>query len=67
MNHDMTHCDGEGCMLRESCRRYHAHLEYQGDEGLKALMAVPYCEAAECTACGNRLYDRGHDIRATLI
>lgn len=27
MNHDITHCNGEGCPCRETCRRYHAHLD----------------------------------------
>lgn len=27
MNHDITHCAGEGCTRRGTCHRYMAHLD----------------------------------------
>lgn len=27
MNHDITHCAGEGCTRRGKCHRYFAHLD----------------------------------------
>lgn len=48
MRHDCIHCNGDGCMLRETCMCYKAHLEYQADEGLKAVLSVPYIESGEC-------------------
>jgi len=29
MIHDITHCKGEGCELRDTCERYLAHLMLQ--------------------------------------
>lgn len=29
MNHDILHCDGLNCKLRDNCHRYLAHLEAQ--------------------------------------
>jgi len=29
MNHDILHCDGLNCKLRDNCHRYLAHLEVQ--------------------------------------
>ena len=30
MNHDLIHCDGLECPLKEKCVRYKAHLELKG-------------------------------------
>jgi hypothetical protein len=27
MNHDITHCNGEGCPVCGTCHRYQAHLD----------------------------------------
>lgn len=27
MTHDITHCTGIGCLIKEGCFRYQAHLE----------------------------------------
>lgn len=29
MIHDIAHCQGNGCPIRETCFRYQAHLEVQ--------------------------------------
>ena len=62
MNHDISHCKGDGCMLRESCMHYQAHLEYQSDEKLKATIAVPYCEESECLQHDYQLYWKTYAI-----
>ena len=53
MNHAISHCRGEGCMLRDTCMHYQAHLEYQADEHLKASIAVPYNDESECLLNGS--------------
>lgn len=35
MIHDIAHCTGLGCSLRETCHRYKAHLEAQ-------KLCIPY-------------------------
>lgn len=32
MNHDISHCTGTGCQVKESCIRFLAHQELQGME-----------------------------------
>lgn len=32
MTHDIVHCTGEGCQIKESCIRFLAHQELQGME-----------------------------------
>ena len=27
MNHDITHCNGEGCPVSKTCLRYKAHID----------------------------------------
>lgn len=27
MNHDITHCNGDGCPAKETCHRYKAYLD----------------------------------------
>lgn len=56
MNHGMAHCKGDGCMMRNTCLRYQAHLDYEADEQLKATMAVPYHDENECLPKGYSLY-----------
>jgi hypothetical protein len=63
MNHDMAHCKGDGCMMNNTCRRYHAHLEYQADTKLQKEKAVPYCDESECLPRGYALYMKGYDNR----
>lgn len=29
MQHDITHCNNNNCLVKESCYRYQAHLEAQ--------------------------------------
>ncbi len=64
MNHDITHCKGEGCMLRESCMRYQAHLEYHAHPEMVAAIGVPYCDENECLMTGQKLYWETYDLRA---
>jgi len=33
IDHDITHCKGDGCPLRESCFRYLMHLDLQASKG----------------------------------
>lgn len=63
MNHDITHCKGEGCMLRESCMRYQAHLEYHAHPELVAAVGVPYCDESKCLLTGQKLYWKTYDRR----
>lgn len=63
MNHNISHCRGEGCMLRDTCMHYQAHLEYQADEHLKASIAVPYNDESECLLAGQKLYWKTYDLR----
>ena len=32
MDHDLIHCDGLDCPLRENCMRYKAHLDLKENE-----------------------------------
>lgn len=32
MNHDITHCKGEGCPIKDDCFRYKAHMEIEKDD-----------------------------------
>ena len=32
MNHDLIHCDGLDCPLRENCMRYKAHLDLKENQ-----------------------------------
>lgn len=29
MTHDITHCQGNGCPIKDSCIRYQAHVEVE--------------------------------------
>lgn len=46
MNHDITHCSGEGCPKRRKCYRYHAYEEYTIDPR-QVFIEPPYKEG-EC-------------------
>ena len=46
MNHDITHCSGEGCPRRHKCYRYHAYEEYT-IEPRQVFIEPPYKEG-EC-------------------
>lgn len=39
MNHDITHCEGKYCPLKETCYRYMAYLELK-DIDINALMFI---------------------------
>jgi hypothetical protein len=47
MNHDITHCSGEGCPKRRKCYRYHAYLEVHIAEVVQVFTEPPYREG-EC-------------------
>jgi hypothetical protein len=47
MNHDIAHCSKDDCPLKESCKRYQAHLEAKK---LK-LVYVPYFEPTKDGQC----------------
>ena len=42
MNHDMTHCSGYYCPLRDDCLRYKAHKELE-NLGIKTYFYY-YCD-----------------------
>lgn len=63
MNHDMTHCKGEGCMLRESCMRYQAHLDAKEHPEAVADILLAYNQEDECLTTGNALYWQTYDLR----
>lgn len=63
MNHEISHCKGDGCMKRESCMHYQAHLEYQADVRLKASVAVGYNDESECLPNDYHLYWKTYDLR----
>ena len=63
MNHDISHCKGDGCMLRESCMHYQAHLDYHAHPAMVAAIAVPYIDESECQLHGNQLYWQTYDLR----
>ena len=46
MNHDITHCSGEGCPKRHKCYRFHAYEEYT-IEPRQIFIEPPYKEG-EC-------------------
>lgn len=48
MNHDITHCSGEGCQKRDTCHRYKAFTELDG----YAL----FCHPCECIERNYQLY-----------
>jgi hypothetical protein len=47
MNHDITHCSGEGCPKKKRCYRYHAYLEMHIAEVVQVFTEPPYFEG-EC-------------------
>ena len=63
MNHDLAHCKGEGCMLRESCLRYQAHLDYHARPEMVAAISVPYFDENECLLHRRQLYWQTYDMR----
>lgn len=44
MNHDITHCSGEGCPKRRKCYRYHAYKEMHIAEVVQCFIVPPYFE-----------------------
>lgn len=56
INHNITHCKGEGCARRGHCLRYLAHREYMADAVLAATVSVTYCDGGECVRRGYGLY-----------
>ena len=46
MNHDITHCRGIGCPIKEECFRYEAHLEVENGK-YKSYM-IPYYKDGLC-------------------
>lgn len=51
MTHDISHCTGEGCQIKESCIRFLAHQELQGME----TNPYSYIDPAVCSI-GMRCY-----------
>jgi hypothetical protein len=47
MNHDITHCSGEGCPKKKRCYRYHAYEEMHIAEVMQVFTEPPYFEG-EC-------------------
>ena len=47
MNHDITHCSGEGCPKRRKCYRYRAYKEMHIAEVVQVFIEPPYFEG-EC-------------------
>lgn len=47
MNHDITHCSGEGCPKRHKCYRYRAYVEMHIAEVVQVFNEPPYFEG-EC-------------------
>lgn len=47
MNHDITHCSGEGCPKRYKCYRYRAYVEMHIAEVVQVFTEPPYFEG-EC-------------------
>lgn len=47
MNHDITHCSGEGCPKRHKCYRYRAYVEMHIAEVVQVFTEPPYFEG-EC-------------------
>lgn len=51
MTHDITHCEGVGCQIKDDCIRYKAHIEVE--QGKYKSMRVSYfidgyiCERAK--------------------
>jgi len=43
MNHDITHCRGNKCEIKHTCRRFIAHQELIKPE-FKGMIYVPYIE-----------------------
>ena len=37
MRHDILHCDGEGCPLKQTCERYLAYLEVRDTPNVPML------------------------------
>ena len=50
MNHDITHCAGEGCTRRGKCHRYMAHLDRNGG------MFRSYTYWRNCADNGYKMY-----------
>ena len=63
MNHDMTHCKGDGCMLRESCLRYQAHLDVLIHPDTVADRLLSYHDEQECIGNGYALRWETNDLR----
>ena len=48
MNHDITHCEGKYCPLKETCYRYAAYKELDSTETHAwVFKLIPY-ESGEC-------------------
>lgn len=47
MNHDITHCSGEGCPKKKRCYRYRAYKEMHIAEVVQVFTEPPYFEG-EC-------------------
>ena len=47
MNHDITHCSGEGCPMRDICYRHRAYKEMNIAEVVQVFIDTPYFEG-EC-------------------
>lgn len=45
MNHDITHCSGEGCSKRDTCHRYKAYLDILNvkDQTLFSMILAQKC------------------------
>ena len=58
MNHDITHCNGDSCPVRETCHRYNAYLDLQKPTNFNEVFRehVPYHSASECINNGLNMY-----------
>lgn len=47
MNHDITHCKGIGCPVKDDCFRYKAHLEVESGK-YESMMITYYADGYLC-------------------
>lgn len=51
MNHDISHCMGNDCTLKELCYRYKAHVELVENKVLQyAYYIIPDSKGDDCNA-----------------
>ncbi len=54
MQHNVTHCSSNGCIKRDTCYRYLAHLDARKQE----LTWLPYLNPAVCQEENYNMYWR---------